>query len=157
PVSGIVIYDLFWNQWWHSQDGLGEATYKRALRSLEDGFERSASSNAMFSRLLPPGIGQLYALAGARDKATRILQDAILVEQALMGDDHPNVAEALYQLADIVKWSEKPPLLRRALAIYEKAYGPDYPGIAPIVNWLGTTNSSQMDDESEALFHRDIQ
>jgi len=70
---------------------------------------------------------QLY-VQGKYAEAIPLAQVCLQVAEATFGDDHPNVAVSLSNLAELYdgqgRYSEAEPLHRRALAIYEKAFGP---------------------------------
>ena len=63
------------------------------------------------------------------------------MDEASCGNDHPNVAAALNNLAQLLqdtnRLAEAEPLMRRALAIDEKSYAPDHPDVAIDLNNLG--------------------
>ena len=54
---------------------------------------------------------------------------------------HPDVAQSLNNLATHYekqsRHADSEPLFRRALAIYEKAAGPEHPAVATVLNNLG--------------------
>ena len=68
------------------------------------------------------------------------MRRALAIGEKSLGSDHPNVATALGNLAQLFeatsRLSEAEPLLRRALAIDEKSFGPDHPDVATDLNNL---------------------
>jgi tetratricopeptide (TPR) repeat protein len=69
------------------------------------------------------------------------------MHEKAFGQDHPNVAISLNNLAELYraqgKYSEAEPLYKRALVIWEKVLGPDHPHIATVL-------------ENMAEFYREI-
>ena len=74
------------------------------------------------------------------DDARPLLERALAIDEAAYGPDHPHVATALNNLAQILQDLGQPgqarPLQERALAIDEAAYGPDHPAVARDLNNL---------------------
>ena len=74
------------------------------------------------------GLGYVYTLQGRYDKAEPILEQ-VSQNARQLGDMHPALAFALSNLADLYRVEGKParsePLLKRTLAIYETALGPE--------------------------------
>ena len=64
------------------------------------------------------------------------------IHEASYGPDHPSVATALNNLAELLyatnRLVEAEPLFRRALAIDEASYGPDHPDVATDLNNLAS-------------------
>jgi len=98
------------------------AIHERDLPATD--LDRIASESAL---------GKLYALEGRYLKAKSLLQPASEVAM-LLGELHPTFAESLVNLADLYRAqgdsNRSGPLLRRALAIYEKSVGTDSPQVA---------------------------
>jgi tetratricopeptide (TPR) repeat protein len=66
--------------------------------------------------------------------AKAVLEQALAIDEAAYGPDHPNVAVGLNNLALILCDLGQPeaarPLQERTLTIFESAYGPDHPQVA---------------------------
>ena len=73
-------------------------------------------------------------------RAEPLFRRALEIDEAASGPDHPSVATALNNLAELLRatnrLAEAEPLYRRALEIYEAAYGPDHPNVATGLNSL---------------------
>jgi tetratricopeptide (TPR) repeat protein len=81
-----------------------------------------------------------------------------IFEKAL-GPDHPSVASALNDLAELYKkearYADSEPLYKRALAIREKVLGPDHPDVAQSLNNLADLYSAQgRHADAEPLYKR---
>ena len=67
-------------------------------------------------------------------------QQVLAIREKALGPDHPDVAQALNNLAVLYykqgRYAEAEPLYKRALAIGEKALGPDHPDVATALNNL---------------------
>ncbi len=79
----------------------------------------------------------MYLHAHARLAEARPLAErALAINEAAHGPDHPEVAIALNNLAQILQdagqLAEARPLAERSLAISEAAYGPDHPEVATL-------------------------
>ena len=71
----------------------------------------------------------------------RSTSDALAIKEKALGPDHPEVALALNNLAELYRdqgrYAEAEPLLKRALAIRKKVFGPDHPIVATAwTTWL---------------------
>jgi hypothetical protein len=65
------------------------------------------------------------------DEAESLMRRVLDIDQASFGNDHPEVAADLNNLALLLKdtnrLGEAEPLMRRALGISERSYGPEHP------------------------------
>ncbi len=101
---------------------------------------------------------ELYG-AGKFAEAVPLAQQALAIYEKALGPDHPNVAAALNNLAELYRnqgrYAEAEPLYKRALAIWEKARGPDHPNVAAALNNLALLYAHQgRYAEAEPLFKR---
>jgi class 3 adenylate cyclase/tetratricopeptide (TPR) repeat protein len=99
-----------------------------------------------------------YALQTLRPLAEGLIE--ICVET--FGDDHPETAKAMTNLARVILGQgdveKAEPLLRRAIAIQEQAHGPDHPDTARTVAVLGGYFSGRGDlRTAEPFFRRALQ
>ena len=73
----------------------------------------------------------LYYSQGKYSKAEPLYQQALALWQKLLGDDHPDVATSLNNLASLYKsqgkYKEAEPLYQQALNICEQRLGVDHP------------------------------
>ena len=73
----------------------------------------------------------LYKSQGKYKEAEPLYQQALALRQKLLGDDHPDVATSLNNLASLYysqgKYKEAEPLYQQALNIFEQRLGVDHP------------------------------
>ena len=73
----------------------------------------------------------LYYSQGKYKEAEPLYQQALALRQKLLGDDHPDVAQSLNNLAGLYdsqgKYNEAEPLYQQALNIFEQRLGVDHP------------------------------
>ncbi len=106
-------------------------------------------------------IGEVYTSLGLYEQATPMLEGALTLRRNAHGDDHPDVAESLSNLATLYyyqgKYAEAEPLLQRALAIREKALGPDHPEVAKSLNGLASVYAEKGKyAKAEPLYQRSL-
>jgi len=74
-------------------------------------------------------------------KAIDYFEQALGSDLKTYGEDHPDVAASLNNLAELYRvqgqYAKAEPLFKQSLAIYEKALGPDHPDVAVSLNNLG--------------------
>ena len=77
---------------------------------------------------------------GNGTEAESISRDVVATEREVLGEDHPNYANALHSLGTILleahKDAEAEQILKQALAIYERRSGPSSEGVASASNSL---------------------
>jgi serine/threonine-protein kinase len=86
-------------------------------------------------------LGVLHRARNAEPEAEPLFRQSLAIRERLLGPDHPDVANALLQLASLtmsVGKEEREALLRRARAIQERALGPDHPDLATTDEQLAT-------------------
>src|SRR6185295_12520565 len=75
-------------------------------------------------------------------EAERNYRQALDINEAWNGKDHPETASTLSMLARALvfeqRYDEAVRLVERALAIQERVYGPMHPKVANVLNELGT-------------------
>lgn len=104
-----------------------------------------------------------YLKARARfDEAEPIYRRALELRQKSSGHDHPDVATALNDLANLLRQTNRPsqaePLYYRTLQIYEKSFGPDHPWVATALNNLaGVLRATQRPQEAERMYRRALE
>ncbi|HRC87100.1 MAG TPA: tetratricopeptide repeat protein, partial [Thermoanaerobaculia bacterium] len=84
------------------------------------------------------------------------------IDEASYGPEHPNVATALNNLAQLLKATnrlgEAEPLMRRALAIDEASFGPEHPAAARDLNNLAQLlKATNRLGEAEPLMRRALE
>ena len=89
---------------------------------------------------------QLYN-QGRYSEATPLAQRTLTIREKALGTDHPDVAQALNDLAFLYqaqgRYADAEPLYKRSLAIWEKAIGPDHPDVALSLNNLAGIYQAQ--------------
>jgi tetratricopeptide (TPR) repeat protein len=101
-----------------------------------------------------------YFYARARfDEAEPLIRRALASDEQALGNEHPNVATHLNNLAQLLKATnrlvEAEPLMRRALVIDEQSFGKDHPDVAIDLNNLALLlQATNRLDEAEPLMRR---
>jgi tetratricopeptide (TPR) repeat protein/CHAT domain-containing protein len=98
---------------------------------------------------------------GKYAEAEKLAQQALEINEAVLGPDHPDVASALSNLGSMYqaqgKYSQAEPVLQRALKIQEKALGPDDPDNVIILNNLAMLYKAQSKySQAEPLLQRSL-
>ena len=91
--------------------------------------------------------------------AIPLAERALAIREKLLGQEHPDVAESLNNLAVLYReqgnYAQAEPLFQRALAIREKAFGQEHPDFAESLNNLGELYRLQGNyTQAEPLFQR---
>ena len=101
-----------------------------AILALLFGPASQAVAQSITADELNKKVIELYQ-AGKFADAVPLAQRALAIREKALGPDHPDVALALNNLAELYRnqgrYAEAEPLYKRALAIEEKALGPDHP------------------------------
>ena len=101
----------------------------------------------------------MYAHQGKYADAEGLSKRALAIREKALGEDHPDVAKTLNNLAGVYlaqgKYADAEGLYKRALAIWEKALGKDHPDVANSLNNLAVVYYDQGKyADAEALFKR---
>jgi tetratricopeptide (TPR) repeat protein len=96
------------------------------------------------------------------DEAEPLMRRALAIDEASYGDDHPNVAVDLNNLAALLlatnRLAEAEPLMRRALKIDEASYGDGHPNVAMDLNNLAQLlQATNHLAEAEPLMRRGLE
>ncbi len=91
-------------------------------------------------------------------QAEPLMRRALAITEKIYGPDHPNVATALNNLAQLLgdtnRFAEAEPMMRRVLAI-DESHGPDHPDVARALNNLaGLLQDANRLAEAEPLMRR---
>jgi tetratricopeptide (TPR) repeat protein len=93
-------------------------------------FERaSKSSDAGAASRALVALGEMHAGQGDREGAARYWRQALAKQESATGADSGNVAMILNVLAQVVEPADAIPLLRRALILDRKKFGPTHPEV----------------------------
>ncbi|MBC7816441.1 MAG: tetratricopeptide repeat protein, partial [Planctomycetaceae bacterium] len=107
-------------------------------------------------------LATFFRTAACHTAAEPLCRRALAMGEKSLGKDHPNVAVALNNLAQLLQSTNRPaeaePLFRRALAIDEQSFGLEHPQVATALNNLAAllrdTNRLR---EAEPLMCRAVQ
>ena len=111
---------------------------------------------------LMDSIGRVYRLLGYYDESLPLLERALAIREAELGQKHPEVAESLHNLATLAvdrgDYDAARPLFERALAIRETALGPSDRRVADTVHNLALLHHELGDYEAaEPLYRRALE
>jgi CHAT domain-containing protein/Tfp pilus assembly protein PilF len=124
----------------------GERLLKQGLKLLEQTYGANVQTAPNYDKILND-MGNLYKDAGRLPEAEAALNRAIVVGRAKSGEDHPNVASAMGNLAVVLehetRFAEAEDLYKRTLAVDEKIFGPNHPVTAVALNNLASVYSHQ--------------
>ena len=83
----------------------------------------------------------LYYSQGRYGEAEPLYQEALAMRKRLLGDEHPDVATSLNNLALLYnnqgRYGEAEPLYQEALAMWKRLLGDGHPDVASSLNNLG--------------------
>lgn len=102
-------------------------------------------------------LGTVYTGLGSVDRATPLLRNAVATRRLLRGNEHPEVAQSLNHLGQVLKlkaeYVEAEATFREALAIRRKILGNMHPSVAQSINDLADALTRNGDYQSaEPLF-----
>ena len=103
-------------------------------------------------------IGQVYGQLGEYEKAAAMHREALAMQKAALGNEHPDVAESLDALAIVLQHQGKLPeaemMHREALTMRRKLLGNHDPAVAKSLNNLASALSAQGKlAEAETIYH----
>ncbi len=103
--------------------------------------DEELGGNADVAATLHLTIGNTYASIALYDQAERHTRAAVKLRCKLLGDDDPQVADCLAQLARILRikgeYESSETAIRGGIKIWELHYGPRHPKLAAAYNTLG--------------------
>jgi non-specific serine/threonine protein kinase/serine/threonine-protein kinase len=104
-------------------------------------------------------MGKVHDSLGLYNAAAALLEEALKKREALLGSEHPDVAEACDRLGDVYRkqgrYAEAEPLLKRAVAIRERRFPANAPLVADSVTSLGILYQSMgRFDEAQPVLDR---
>jgi serine/threonine-protein kinase len=102
-------------------------------------------------------VGQVYQSLGEYDTAQALLEQAVAKRRTLLGEEHLDVAQSLYNLGAVLldrgDYEMAEPLLREALTMRQKLLGEEHPDVASSLNKLGMLEDDTGDyDAAEQLY-----
>ena len=144
------------------REGDGSVTAREILEHGAQRIERELGAEPLVKARLTAVIGNTFAALGLYGEAAVRLEQALAMRRALLGEDHPDVARNLDDLAwvyqSLGRFEETESLLVRALAIREAALGPDHLDVAQSLQSLAVFRAYvQSDlDAAEVLYRRSL-
>lgn len=95
-------------------------------------------------------LGRVYRVRGEPDRGEAYLGEALDLLRGTHGPDHPQVAEAMLNLADLLLEYDRDPvraesLYRSAMRIQRSTYGDDYPGLTHGLEQLARISAERGD------------
>ncbi|MFM6081528.1 MAG: tetratricopeptide repeat protein, partial [Dolichospermum sp.] len=107
------------------------------------------------------GLGRFYEGQGFYDQAAPYLEQCLIVSEKRLGENHPDVASSLNNLAGLYhnqgRYTEAEPLYIRARSITEQQLGENHPDVATNLNGLAVLYHNQgRYTEAEPLYLRDL-
>jgi tetratricopeptide (TPR) repeat protein len=105
------------------------------------------------------GAAESLEYAGDYTEAEPLFRRAVVIDEKVLGPDHPDMARDLNNLATLLytegDYAGAEPMLRRAVVIDEKALGPDHPTVAIDLSGLAKLLQAKGDYAgAEPLFRR---
>jgi CHAT domain-containing protein/Tfp pilus assembly protein PilF len=136
--------------------GEAEPLFKRTLAIQErPGMDQIAAARTHNN------VGIMLFAIGRHSDAEVSFKRALMIEEQILGPEHPMVAEALQNLAAVLKsqcrYDEAASLAQRALSIREKVLGREHPDVAALLNNLANIYVLQKKyTEGEPLYKRGL-
>ena len=100
----------------------------------------------------------VYDYQGKYAEAERLHKRALAIKEQAFGENHPDLADSLNNLAGVYnaqsKYAEAEGLYQRALAIYEAKLSKDHPSVARILNNLGNLHGAAGNSKKALLYSR---
>ena len=131
----------------------GERKLKQGLDLLDRSFGTSAEAALNYDKMLND-LGNLYLDAGRLTEAEAALRRSLAIMRARNGEDYPNVAATMGNLATVLehgaRYTEAEKLNQQTLRAYERIYGPNHPTTAIALNNLANAYSAQGKNEVAA-------
>jgi tetratricopeptide (TPR) repeat protein len=108
---------------------------------------------------LMSSLGLLFHAKMVNAQAELLLRRALAIGEASLGNDHPDIADCLNNLAghlaETNRLPEAEPLIRRALGISQASFGDQHPNVARALNNLARLlQATSRPDEAEPLIRR---
>ncbi|MCX4241927.1 serine/threonine-protein kinase [Paraliomyxa miuraensis] len=130
----------------------------RWARHAEAALERMPSDRLARARL-DSNVGIVHAIKGEYDQALAAFELALTTKRELLGEEHPEVAGALENVAlalsSLGRVSESEPLMRRSLDAMEAVLGAQHPDLAHSLMNLGhAVDELGRHDEAAEIYDR---
>jgi CHAT domain-containing protein/tetratricopeptide (TPR) repeat protein len=125
----------------------GERLLMQAVKLTEQAYGTDVRTTAPNYDKIFNDLGNLYKDAGRFPDAEKAFGRALAIGRAKSGEDHPNIAATMGNLATVMehesRLAEAEDLYKRTLATYEKLFGPNHPVTAIGLNNLANVYSDQ--------------
>lgn len=131
-----------------------------AREILDEGAEKiteELKDQPVIQARLMDTMGTIYQSLGLYDSATPLLETALKIRKQKLGNEHPDLATSLNDLAGVLyykgDYEKAEPLFRDALAMRRKLLGDSHPEVATSLNNLALVLKAKGDyDGAESLF-----
>ncbi len=124
-----------------------EVTVRQALDEAASQVDTDLAAQPQIQAAVRSTIGLTYVALGLYDSADLHLTAALATRQKVFGDDHPEVAAGIYNLASLRniqgKYTEAESLYLEAVDIRKRLFGPEHVAVAAALGGLGSVYSSQ--------------
>jgi CHAT domain-containing protein/tetratricopeptide (TPR) repeat protein len=125
----------------------GERLLKQAVKLTEQTYGTDVRNPGPNYDKIFNDLGNLYKDAGRFPDAEKAFGRALAIGRASRGEDHPNIAAAMGNLATVMahesRFTEAEDIYKRTLAIDEKLFGPSHPITAIGLSNLASVYSDQ--------------
>ena len=133
-----------------------DVTVRQALDKAAASVEIELADQPEIRAAVRSTIGTTYAALGLYDAAELHLKAALATRRSVLGDEHPDVATGLYNLATLREmqgdYAEAERLVRKALSLRKSLFGEEHPEIVPDLVRLSTVYLMQgRFDEAETV------
>ena len=103
----------------------------------------------------------LYTAKADYTKAEPLYERSLRIFEKVLGEDHPNVASSLNNLAELYRtqgqYEQAEPIYQRSLAIKENTLGKDHPSVATSLNNLAELYRTQGKyEQAEPIYQRSL-
>ncbi len=134
-------------------------TARELLDRGADRLDRELAGEPEIQADLQEEIGRVYASLGLFTESAALLESSLHTRQAILGHDHPDVAQAMDALGDVRRelgdFAEAEELLSQALRVHQAKHGESSPEVARTTGALAVlyTDLGRF-DEAEAAYRR---
>ncbi len=124
-----------------------DVTVRQALDEAAERVETELTDQPEIMAEVRSTIGNTYAALGLYDAAELHLKEALATRRRVLGDDHPDVATGLHNLATLREmqgdYAEAERLVRQALSLRKAHLGEEHAGVVPGLVRLSTVHLMQ--------------
>ncbi|MCP3961225.1 MAG: tetratricopeptide repeat protein [bacterium] len=134
-------------------------TVRELLDRGRDKLDSSFEGDPRTRGRLTATLGRIYLGLGENEDAGPLLEEALALRRQVHGDEHPDVAESLSNLAWL-RWEKGDreragPLFRESLEMRRRLLGDEHPDIAENLHDLASFHEEEGDFEAAESLHRE--